>query len=96
MGEADLAAAQRICLAYYDGTNWVHAVDGNSTPGGTWDTGAYDPASDFVLGKYGVDTANDVVWAVVDHTGQFAERIVNENDIAAGNAHGLRRGSRLS
>ncbi|HEY5707751.1 MAG TPA: hypothetical protein VIS96_19485 [Terrimicrobiaceae bacterium] len=34
--------------------------------------GAYDPAADFVLGHYGVDTASNTVWAVVNHEGMFA------------------------
>jgi hypothetical protein len=33
--------------------------------------GAYDPANDFVLGYYGVDTVNHTVWAVIDHNSDF-------------------------
>ena len=33
--------------------------------------GAYNPATEFVLGDYGVDTVNDRVWAVIDHNSSF-------------------------
>jgi autotransporter-associated beta strand protein len=56
------------------GTNqWVNAVNGNI--GGTAAFAgdhAYNAATDFVLGYYGVDTANNKVWAVLDHNSQFA------------------------
>jgi hypothetical protein len=51
---------------------WVNAVLGNT--GGTpffAGYGAYDPATDFHLGYYGVDTATDTVWAVVNHNSDF-------------------------
>jgi hypothetical protein len=51
---------------------WVNAVDGNTGGTPTFVNGAYNPAVDFNLGTYGVDTTNDVVWAVVDHNSQFA------------------------
>ncbi len=52
---------------------WVNAVDGNI--GGTaFFAGdqAYNPLTDFVLGTYGVDTANNTVWAVINHNSEFA------------------------
>jgi len=50
---------------------WENAVEGNT--GGTplFVDDAYDPTVDFNLGTYGVDTTNQVVWAVVDHNSQF-------------------------
>ncbi len=33
---------------------------------------AYNPATDFSLGTHGIDTANNQVWAVVNHNSQFA------------------------
>jgi len=51
---------------------WVLAVTGNT--GGTpvfAGNRAYDPGTDFVLGHYGVDTASNTVWAVIDHDGSF-------------------------
>lgn len=51
-----------------------NAILGNSD-GGTQSqhfVGAYNPATEFVLGDYGVDTVNHVVWAVVDHNSEFA------------------------
>ena len=52
---------------------WKNAVLGNAggTPNFVGDR-AYDPLTDFVLGDYGVDTANNHVWAVLDHNSQFA------------------------
>ncbi len=51
---------------------WENAVDGNT--GGTpvfAGNGAYNPAVDYHLGFYGVDTANNEVWAVVNHNSNF-------------------------
>src|SRR4030095_3007012 len=32
----------------------------------------YDPATDFERGNYGIDTTNNVVWAVINHDSAFA------------------------
>jgi probable HAF family extracellular repeat protein len=50
---------------------WKLAVAGNT--GGTvhFVYGPYDPAQDFHLGYYGVDTVNNVVWAVINHNSDF-------------------------
>lgn len=63
---------------------WVNAVDGNSTTGGsavphykgTWDEFLVEyPGADTNLGAYlgswGTDISDDVVWAVLDHTSPF-------------------------
>ncbi len=57
-----------------DTQNWVNAVAGDSDGGmaSQYFTGAYNPATEFVLGDYGVDTTNHVVWAVIDHNSGFA------------------------
>lgn len=57
-------------LYYYDtsSSSWRLAVEGNTT-GGTSFKG--DSASTSTLGDYGVDTANNIVWAVVDHFTSF-------------------------
>jgi hypothetical protein len=54
-------------------SEWVLAVDGN-TSGISQDVGdrAYNPTTDFQLGKHGVNTASNTAWAVVNHSGQFA------------------------
>ena len=39
---------------------------------GTFVNRAYHPATDFQLGNYGVDTVNNVVWAVINHNSYFA------------------------
>jgi autotransporter-associated beta strand protein len=82
--ESQAVAQDRLSLAYLDnGTgglfgvgfgdgSWIRAVDGNF--GGTPNfvgNHAYN-SSYFVLGDYGVDTTNHVVWAVMNYSGQFA------------------------
>ena len=55
---------------------WVLATLGNAGGGPQFFNRAYNPATDFQLGNYGVDTANDVVWAVVNHNSEFAVTVV--------------------
>jgi probable HAF family extracellular repeat protein len=61
-------------LMWLDPTDnqWKLAVAGNT--GGTpqFINRAYRPATDFQLGNYGVDTTNNVVWAVINHNSFFA------------------------
>lgn len=62
-------------LAWLDpATNaWVNAVAGNE--GGVARFAGdrpYDPATDFILGTYGVDTARGAAWAVLNHNSSFA------------------------
>jgi MYXO-CTERM domain-containing protein len=70
--EGQAAAAELIYLAYKNGGEWVNAVDYNigGTPNYVGNV-AYDDALHFALGNYGVDTANDVVWAVLNHNSEF-------------------------
>ena len=52
---------------------WVNAVEGNI--GGTnrfGGVGAYDAATDFQLGTWGVDVVGGKVWAVLNHNSDFA------------------------
>jgi hypothetical protein len=51
---------------------WVLATLGNAGGGPQFFNRAYNPATDFQLGNYGLDTENDVVWAVVNHNSEFA------------------------
>lgn len=60
-----------------DGGTWVNAVYGNINPAeagavwnfnGSWADSGYNTA----LGSWGVDTINNVAWAVLDHNSQFA------------------------
>jgi len=52
---------------------WVNAVDGNFGGASFFaGDGAYDSGTDFHLGSYGVDTADNYVWAVVNHNSEFA------------------------
>jgi len=68
--------------------DWKNAVDGNSGGTPTFIAGAYDPMTDFHLGYYGVDVANNTVWAVINHNSQFAVTAVPEPS-SAGVAIGL-------
>ena len=56
-----------------------NAVVGNSDGGlqSQAFVGAYNPATEFALGNYGVDTTNHVVWAVVDHNSEFGVGIAS-------------------
>ena len=54
---------------------WENAVDGNTGGIPTFVDGAYNPAVDSNLGTYGVDTANQEVWAVINHNSQFTTDI---------------------
>ncbi len=54
-------------------SQWKLAVLGNTgSSNQQFINGAYNPATDFQLGNYGVDTANNVVWAVINHNSYFA------------------------
>lgn len=74
--ESALATAGSIHLAWLDGGVWKNAILGNDGPNsgltnvqGGWATAG---SSTMTLGDWGVDTANNVVWAVINHNGQFA------------------------
>lgn len=49
----------------------INATGGNSGGDPTFIQRAYNPATDFHLGYFGIDTANKVVWAVVNHNSIF-------------------------
>ena len=55
---------------------WVLATLGNAGGGPQFFNRAYNPATDFQLGNYGLDTATNVVWAVVNHNSEFAVTVV--------------------
>lgn len=62
-------------LAWYNGSIYQAANFGDTGGTPTEYTGAYNPATagENALGSYGINTANDTVWAVVnDGTGNFA------------------------
>ena len=75
-GEADMAAAGEIYLATFDiGTQtWKNAILGNhgDNSGGTANVQGAWNSTDDTLGTWGVDTVNNVVWAVVNHNSEFA------------------------
>lgn len=72
-------------LGWYDtSTNsWTNAVLGNSNAGTVGLSGfqgdrAYNAGTDFVLGHWGYDSANNTVWAVIDHNSEFIVAAVPE------------------
>ena len=76
------------CLAWYNpGTNqWVNAVLGNDGGTGTLGasyTTAFNQGTMFSLGSWGVDAANGVVWAVINHNSEFAVAVVPEPAVPA-------------
>ena len=50
----------------------LNAVAGNNGGAAKFIKGAYNAATDFQLGNYGIDTIANVVWAVVNHNSEFA------------------------
>jgi fibronectin-binding autotransporter adhesin len=73
LGIDQVTAASYLGWLDPETNEWVNAVEGN-TGGTTLFAGnrAYNPFTDFQLGTYGVDTANDTVWAVLNHNSEFA------------------------
>ncbi len=76
-GKGDTWENQNVKLDWYNTTSgqWVNAVLGNDNGTGTLGThytAAFDPATMLTLGKWGVDSQNNVVWAVVNHNSEFA------------------------
>ena len=65
-------------LAWLDplSARWLNAVAGNSTTARHFFARAYNPATDLQLGNFGLDTANHVVWAVVNHNSQYGVSVV--------------------
>ena len=54
-------------LGWFNGTEWENAADG------TYYEGAYGVVySGLDVGAYGIDTTNNVVWAVLNHNSDFA------------------------
>ena len=74
LNEGLMASNESIYLASLNPTTnqWQNAVNGNY--GGTPNFVGNQPYnfSYFVLGDWGVNTANDTVWAVVNHNSEFA------------------------
>ena len=60
-----------LYLGWWDGNNWVNAIAGNTGHSvNQFFNSAYDPSL-FTLGYWGVDTADNYVWAVIDHNSPF-------------------------
>jgi hypothetical protein len=81
----DIALAQQLFggedglrLAWFNSLDqhWQNAVTGNT--GGTphFFARAYNPATDFQVGNYGLDKVNKVVWAVINHNSEFGVSFV--------------------
>ncbi|MBI1368808.1 MAG: hypothetical protein GC162_09175 [Planctomycetes bacterium] len=77
-GDVSLASSGLLHLAWLDTSDntWKNAIEGNhgSNIGATNVFGSWAGAggSTLALGAWGVDTDNNVVWAVLDHNSQFA------------------------
>jgi hypothetical protein len=73
--EDQIAGARRIFIASHEGADglWHNTVLDNNPAGGQFFARGYDSAADgLTLGHWGVDTANNVAWAVVNHNSEFA------------------------
>ena len=80
---------ERIYLAWLNPSDdqWENAIDGNfGTNAGCSHPGAW-PTGDMTLGDWGVNTANNTVWAVLDHNSDFS--VVPEPSTAALLAAGI-------
>lgn len=69
-----LSATSTGEIGWFDSVSgtWKNAVLGNTgTSVPTFFTRAYNPATDFHPGYFGIDKANKVVWAVVNHNSRF-------------------------
>ncbi len=56
-------------LAWEGSSGFIAAVLGNTSGTPNEVGGAYNPATDFTAGTYGIDTTSHEVWAVLDHSG---------------------------
>jgi fibronectin-binding autotransporter adhesin len=65
-------AQGNIKIAWKNGTEWVNAVTGNSTSAAHYYPNQAYNASARILGDYGIDPTNNVVWAVLNHNSEFA------------------------
>ena len=72
---AGLGNLDDLYLGWFDPVDnvWKNAIAANSDGGASsrFVPGAYNSSTDFNLGTYGVDTANNVAWAVIDHNSIF-------------------------
>lgn len=78
-GDVDLTAPDPdiiegdLRLYYDDGGVWKLAVDGNTTGTPQWLGDSPVPAAiPANLGQHGIDTANKILWAVVDHNTDYS------------------------
>ncbi|MBL9130617.1 MAG: hypothetical protein JNG86_05425, partial [Verrucomicrobiaceae bacterium] len=80
----DASVTGGVSLGWFNGTQWVGAVDGNTGGVPSSVSGGFD--GNATLGRFGVDTVNHVVWAVVNHGGQFTALKLTSPPAAAINA----------
>jgi hypothetical protein len=64
-------SSQKPLIAWLDSNNkWVNAVTGNTGGTANFVSGAWNAS--YGLGTYGLDAANNTVWAVLNHNSTFA------------------------
>jgi hypothetical protein len=72
---SDLVSGRFVVISKDDEENWVSAVDLNT---GGAKTFVYGPwKATYGLGTYGVDPRTRTVWAVLNHEGDFALKLMN-------------------
>lgn len=73
LAQSIFGSLSKLGLGWFDPAVQIvrNAVLGNSSGVPHFVNGPYDPAHDFQLGYFGIDTAKGVVWAVVNHNSQF-------------------------
>lgn len=77
---AHFGSETNVALLWFNqaSNKWGNAVEGNSDGGlaHQFFQGAFNLATQFHLGNFGVDTVKHAVWAVLDHNSQFVVGVV--------------------
>jgi len=81
LAEFELAASGNLFLGWFDDVEWVNAVAGNSGGTAKFVLGAWQDFGEAGLGddlgRWGVDTERNTVWAVLNHNSDFASMQFN-------------------
>jgi hypothetical protein len=72
---SDLVSGRFVIISKDDDGNWVSAVDLNTGGAATFIYGPWKAT--YGLGTYGVDPRTKTVWAVLNHEGDFALKLMN-------------------
>jgi len=73
-GDLSIFDQDALTLNSFDGSSWVNAIDANigANVGGHFLGGWTNDAAHDALGAWGIDTSDNVVWAVLDYDSAFS------------------------